>query len=169
LNFIQRHITAFTLMETIAVLAIVAVLAGITGLSLHGATQRVTSESVQHRLVEIDAQARRLAERFHEPMLLLLDRTGVVVQAADRQRRREIMPVRLRLPDGYELEPIGARQLTVMPSGRSASYGLQLLGPGRSSRWLVVLGAIGQTHWVTEEQKAKALLLLMEGEDERPS
>jgi len=174
---------AFTLIEVLAVIALLGLLAGATAWSLAGTAQRASVDEMVGRIAHADRMARFAAQRLGQPTVLVID--------LDKQR----LVRRVTLPDGTiesapalgipaELrldrlvmpgEPGSAEVNTRRPGrhfdrgevtinfsaqGRSVSYGLRL-ADDEGSRWLVFAGLTGQMTEINDEDEMDNLFALL--------
>lgn len=155
---------AFTLIELVAVLAIVALLTAGVSLSLKGALRDAEAEDAAGRLAAFDALARQEARRFNRPSELHVDpRAGSVW-------RRDVLPsggdgvprATLRLPPGVAIEEVFTARgrsragdgVTIACSarGQTASYAVLFSGPGGRRRWILFAGITGQPQVIDHDQ-----------------
>lgn len=155
---------AFTLIELLAVLAIVALLTSGVTLSLKGTLRDAHAEDAASRLVAFDALAREDARRFNRPSEMRIDlragrlwRTGVSRSGGDGADGTA-----LELPAGVVIEEVvtargrsrAGDDLTIACSahGHTASYALLLRGPGERRRWVMFAGMTGQSNVIDHDR-----------------
>jgi general secretion pathway protein H len=139
----------FTLYELLAVMVLMAVLAGTVAVSVRGHVSNARLLAFLDRLESCDARARAQARRLNHPLVLKFD--------ADDQRVSQsyanVAERSFAAPLGVEIEQIktakqesdhGILQIAVSPLGQSDTYALRLQASSGRSMWLVVLGASGQ-------------------------
>lgn len=156
-----RH--AFTLMEILAVLAIIGILATSAALSVRRSAPRENAEQFQARLSDWSEHARAQAERERQPFALELHpgaKEWTSHPDGQTQPTRECP-----LPRGWDL--INLRGETVQWTGsplllpldihgQSASIALELRDPQGEYRFLVMSGLTGQTTWFDRKEAADA-------------
>ena len=159
-----RRRRAFTLVEFVAVLALMAALSGVAAVSLAAFARAHATGDAVDRLRAADAAARHRAETSGRSITLRID------MAAGRLALRDGRDVTTlaTLPGGVSIGE------TATPAGREAygrvdlpfaggtgfspTYALRLDGGG-DRRWLVVAGLTGQTKEVADEHIEATLAL----------
>jgi prepilin-type N-terminal cleavage/methylation domain-containing protein len=159
---------AFTLIETLAVIALMAILAAAVTVSLAGAARAARVEDVAERFVAFDRSTRDVAKQFGRTPALRFDVNRGTVHRIDGDR--EAAPLRL----GGEV-----RVTRVIARGRDAAYGdvivrFSALGQSPSyavrltgqngERWLAFAGLTGQALVVRDEREAQDILSAVTGE-----
>ena len=171
----------FSLIEVMACLVVVALLAGIAAISLHGPQQTLQMQDIQHRIAHMDRLSREHARRHNV--------TGNLIYNLQRQTLNRMVNGEgggsaasesaelWALPRGYEFaelrlvgQPPALRELAIAYSqhGHSPTYAVKLLGPGRArddqrpSQWLLVAGLTGQVTSMSDETEALAVLAALE-------
>jgi type II secretion system protein H len=155
----------FTLVELVAVLTIMAILAGAASLSLRGPHQTARLEGAVERLTMVDRQVREHARRYGRcEQLTICPNTGRIAAVAPDGQKTLIAPFQL---DGRVIEQvaIGERRsdcdevtIDYSAQGRSATFAMRLRGPDGKSHWLLFAGATGQTVRIEDEKTVKELL-----------
>ncbi|QDU70609.1 pilus assembly FimT family protein [Mucisphaera calidilacus] len=166
-----RRQHAFTLIEVLAVIVILGLLAGATAWAIVAETRTVTRDEVIDVLTRTDHTARLTARRLGQPCELRID--------YERQNLRRVMLLPdgtterahlVTLPDSCRITPIRLpAERTRPPStdkqviayatdGRSRDFGIEVAVEDES-RWLVVIGMTGQTLITDDEQHAIDILL----------
>lgn len=164
----------FTFVELVAVIALMALLAGAAAWSMGGEIRRASREDAIVRLAHADRMARLTARRFNAPMTLTLDldRQRVTYQLhneAREQAAQDVQPVMTALPPSHRLDRVsmlseggvttldaGQVEIAVSSAGRSPTYALRLASNNDAPRhtdnrnntpgpWLLVAGLTGQT------------------------
>ena len=158
---------AFTLIELVAVLAIVALLTAGVSLSLRGALRDAHAEDAASRLVAFDALARQEARRLNRPSELHIDphdgrvwRREVSASGGDHETG-----VALVLPPGVAIDEVftargrsrATETITIAcsASGRTASYAILLSGPGERRRWIMFAGLTGQSRLIEHDRNVQ--------------
>ena len=159
---------AFTLFELIAVLVVLAILAGTVALSVRGHVANAKLESFLDRLETFDGQVRREAKRRGGLATLLYDlhdkRIYQDMPGAPAGWGRDFA-----IPTGVEIEQImtrsqrsddGLLRIAVSPLGQTDTYALRLRASSGRKVWLVVLGASGQCLEFDRESDVEEMLSL---------
>jgi type II secretion system protein H len=154
----------FTLIELIAVLVIIGLIAGVAGLSLRAPYTEARLEHVVAQIEQLDATARSRAARTGRPQQLVIDRRAGRFRLLDPDRAGVGESV-VQLPDFLDIERMassavdagaGPRSIDYTPAGASPTYAVALRGPGKRETILVVAGWTGQvtraSTWRTVEQ-----------------
>lgn len=182
--------SAFTLIEVMAVVLLLGLLAGATAWSLTGQARRATLAELTDRIAHADAMARLSARRLGEPTALRIDldrqrltwssRGGVGARTAGRtvQLPSQIRFHRVRVAESAASLPgresglrggdyqQGTAELPVSISGQSVTYALLLrqappIDDGPREVWLVVAGLSGQTLEIYETRTIDKLWQLL--------
>ncbi len=145
----------FTLLETVAVLLIVALLAGAVMLSPSQWFQSARLKDAADRVVFMDRVARQHAQRSGQAVDLVFDiEHGKLYrrQSQGGESGRE-KGHRLSMPSGFEMEKIivhnrqnewGQANVPFSKQGHTPSYAVRITGPNDQATWLVVAGLTGQ-------------------------
>ena len=150
--------SAFTLIELLFVLVIMAVLASIAVLSLGGFISRYQLAQATESIERFDARARRDARRYRKPV-------DTTIKLNRRRLVNESSELEYSLPRSVTIEEVRVgRQATVGSQvkidfdreGASPTYAVQLQR-GKQSRWLIVLGTSGQVIPLASEGEVDAL------------
>jgi prepilin-type N-terminal cleavage/methylation domain-containing protein len=172
------HLRGFTLLEMIVVLALIAVLAAATLVSL-GRRSGLADESAQ-AMADYDRLAREWSRRFGRPNRVVfdLDRGRVRRAAAGLDGEGDARPpAALRLPDGSRIARLmlagrshdaGEVAIGVSPRGQTRSYAVLLEGRGGERRWLVVAGLTGRPTAVDDAHEVEAIFSSPPGSDDAP-
>jgi len=165
----MRRTRGFTAVEMLGVLALAALMAGMTTLSLSSLTGSSKMDDVLDRLSYCDTLARQIASRNRAPVRLILEpQAGAVGEKAIRNSDDDSQTphTMYRLPDGWRIdrmirapggEKFGTLDIGISAAGRSSSYAIRLTGP-HTSRWLVVFGLTGQVKQANDEQQVSDML-----------
>lgn len=170
---------AFTLIEVLAVVALMALLAGATVYAMAEDVRRSSREEVVGRLAHADHMARLAAERLGEPVTLRFDLRGQralrVVGGEGSGRQTSTV---LALPPGYRIDRIvmaaavvdsGDATVAFSTGGRSASYGVCLISrddgaEGKTRQdWFVFAGLTGQMTVGLNDDQVDNLFAAVEG------
>jgi prepilin-type N-terminal cleavage/methylation domain-containing protein len=174
---------AFTLIEVLAVVALLGLLAGATAWSLAGAAQRATFDEVAGRIAHADRMARFAGQRIGRPTVLTidLDKQWLIRRIAREDGSVETAPA-LGVPRDMRIERVvlageprsgdmntrrpgrhidrGQVEIAYSTHGRSVTYGLRLEGED-DSRWLVFAGLTGQMTEIDDEDEVDNLFELL--------
>jgi prepilin-type N-terminal cleavage/methylation domain-containing protein len=150
---LRRATAGFTLYELLAVMVLMAILAGTVALSVRG---RVSNAGLESFLVQIelcDARARSEARRWNQPVLLGFDSSDQRVWQSAASVDRSSVERSIAAPRGVKISQIktmnrqldqGTLQIAISPLGQSDTYALRIQASGGRDVWLVVLGGSGQ-------------------------
>lgn len=153
--------SAFTLIELVFVLVIMAMLSSIAVISLGGFISRYQLTQATESLERFDARARRDARRYRKPV-------DATIQMARQELVNESANLKYSLPRNVTIEEIRVGRQVVLGNeveiafdreGASPTYAVQLQR-GKQSRWLIVLGISGQVIPLASEGEVNALLSL---------
>lgn len=164
--------SGFTLYELVAVMVVVAIIAGTVAISVRGHVSNAQLEAFLERLETFDARGRAEARRLNQSIRLAFDSTdrrisqmiGDDVYAATRRS--------YAVPRGVEIARIkttrqesegGVLQIAVSPLGQTDTYALRLEASSGRSVWLVVLGASGQCLRIEKENEVEEIFSLQRG------
>jgi len=155
---------AFTLIETAAVIAILALLSGSVVLSLAHTVSRHRFEALCQQLQEADGLVRGAARQSGVRQQLIFDLDGGAVMW---QQPGESSPLRMvQLSQSKILQVVTADQafqtgsVTVdcSPNGFSESYALQIESSSHQLKWMIVAGLSGQLYWTTHDTQVDQIL-----------
>jgi len=182
------HRRGFTLLEVMAVVVLLGLMAAATAWSLADQARSSSRGQVVAQLANADAMARRAAARTRLPCVLKYDLEHQRVWRALIDATREEVSHSLELPTGFRIERMvlqaPSAQVTAdisqMPQeagvvpystrGRSPTYAVHLTFPGPSvagdggqalegsSVWLVFSGLTGQMTLVNDDNELNKLL-----------
>ena len=156
--------SAFTLIETLAVIALLAVLTAAVTVSLSGATRAARVEDVAERLVAFDRTTRDVARRFARTPALRFELNRGTVRRTDGER--EPTPFALgggagvrvtRVVVGGETVGYGEVSVPFSERGQSPSYAVLLSGSS-GERWVAFAGLTGQSFVVRDERDVQDIL-----------
>lgn len=161
----------YTLIEIVAVLALMAIAAGAVGWTMSDAHAAANLDDAINRIRSVDRQARSVARRFDRPVTLRFDLEGQTVRRVDDANasghttslsaghRIEAIKTRLEPYDPTQIDiAIGRRGF-----GESYAIHLRALGRDAEDTWVVVAGSTGQMTRVADEQIVDNLLHLLPG------
>lgn len=155
---------AFTLIELVIVIVIMAFLASLAVISLGGTMDRYQLSRASETIERFDARARRDARTSRKSVQATIQRhrQQLLIESPGRQ------DARFRLPAKVEISNIRLRRRVTAGSnfeirfsreGRSPTYAVELRR-GEMSRWLVILGTSGQVIPIDKEGEVDAILSL---------
>lgn len=139
----------FTLLELLAAVAVMGLIVGMTAWSLTGRLTGARMEEVIGQVAAMDGWARQAARNSGRAVRLVFDLRAGTVARADREG---MLSSQYRLPAGYSLlglvradapRPDGERAVEFAAGGWSASYAVQLSGPGGRECWVLFAGWTG--------------------------
>ncbi|MEM9587059.1 MAG: prepilin-type N-terminal cleavage/methylation domain-containing protein [Planctomycetota bacterium] len=150
---------AFTLLEMVVALLIIAILASVSVLSFRGSIDRHRLEQGVDLVARFDARLRRESIRANQPIRATIRRDRGEFVIPDRGVSWALPgPVAL---DAFRVaSQVSARQSVELASdrfGQSASYAVKLRA-GKFHQWLVVLGGSGQVIRVSDEDQVESYL-----------
>jgi prepilin-type N-terminal cleavage/methylation domain-containing protein len=149
----ERQASGFTLIELVAVLVILGLVAASVTLRLQGPLARATMSDLTGEVQAFDARSRHLARTQDRPVRIEVDLAAGEVRRTDPETR-EALGSTLTVPPGYTVtrvltagEDAGAGQATIHVSrqGRSASYALCLTDAEGRRAWIVTAGLSGES------------------------
>lgn len=155
---------AFTLIELVVVMVLLALLASLTVYSLGGTMDRYRVSRAIETVELFDARARRAARTTRRGVNVTIDRKSreLLIDPIDPQQEN----ASFQLPSKVEIEEVrfaGSKRsqkqsdFSISGQGRSTTYAIQLRR-GELTRWLVVLGFSGQVVPVNNESEVDAIL-----------
>lgn len=157
--------SAFTLIELVVVMVVLAILSSLAVFSLAATADRYQLSRAAEIVEMFDARARRDARSSQQPLQAVVDRgrgrlqvnsSGTTEDATFRLPARvEISEIRLQrqLAVGKRVE------IDVSSEGRCPTYAVALRR-GKLTRWLVILGQTGQVIPLENEGEVDAILSL---------
>lgn len=168
-----RWCGGFTLVELVACLIIVALLATVASVSLGGVRRVHEMGDVIDQLRLIDRLTREHAQRFDRAEALLFDLEVGRIQHLDQDGRANADGASSwALPAGFAFRGLrvqggdwSTRQVSVAYSamGISPTYAVQVSSPGTSiDAWLIFAGASGQFERVENQEVVDAVFEAME-------
>jgi prepilin-type N-terminal cleavage/methylation domain-containing protein len=144
----------FTLIEVMAVIVIMGLLAGVAALTFARPLAASRARNAQDQILSLDSSARQFARRFGRPVEVAFD---FATQTIARRERDEIV-FSARLPGGCRIEEIrvngrdeslGEIAIPISSNAMSQSYAVHLVGQDLD-RWLVVAGLSGQVTQIND-------------------
>lgn len=169
---------AFTLMEVMAVVALLGLLAGATAWSLAGEARRQTREELIARIVQSDLNCRVAATRTGQSHDLVFDLDEQVIwRRGPEQNESENGSHRMKIAGDYRIDRvltsdvaqgsspgkgddsfvhIDAGDLAIVcgPAGCTTSYAMRIVHePTGESIWLLMAGLTGQSLLINHENE----------------
>lgn len=156
---------AFTLIELVVVITIMAVLATIAALSLGGVMDRYQIGRAAETIERFDARARREARVTGDVVIAKIDRSRgrltIDVAGSDRDANFQL-PSRVSISN-MRMHRSGVSggdlNLVVDRKGQCSTYAVELTR-GKMKRWLVMLGTSGQVIPLDDEGGVNAMFAL---------
>ena len=147
---VQPQRRAFTLIETVVVVSIMALLTSAVALSFNGPIQSTRARDAINQVQSLDSSARTYAKRFGKDVEIVFD------VSQNRLLRREGKDKEVSydapLPRGCRIERLriggriidsGEAAIACSTMGLTRSYTLHLVGP-KLDRWISVAGLTGE-------------------------
>ncbi|MEM7557549.1 MAG: prepilin-type N-terminal cleavage/methylation domain-containing protein [Planctomycetota bacterium] len=162
----SRESSAFSLIELVVVIAILATLTGIASMSLRGHLQNSNRERCFQKLQSADSLARIQARQMNVSDVRLRfenDHVELLTKDSRGSRSERKFPMlagtRLEMFDfvGDLARGMSQDEIRLNRRGRSASYALKV-DSGASPFWFVVLGGSGQCLQLATQEQVEELL-----------
>ncbi len=157
----HRRVSGFSLIELIAVLVIVAVVAGLVVWSVRSHLARARMTAACELLRACDGNVRHVA-RAHGTSLALQVRSATssihLPNGRVESLGRGITVDRLWTPRAAGNR--GTLHVVMSPTGQSDTYAIRLKSGKKLTRWIVVLGASGQCIEMKRERQVRQLLAI---------
>lgn len=156
---------AFSLLELIVVVVIVALISAAVAVQWSGVHHKAVRSSAVARLESLDQHLRSFARTNRTGCQLSVEIGSSKIRKSYHERRGT-NPSPESLGRGIRIARIEstvdistAKQVLIpfWPDGSSASYGIELTGPGSSKQWLVFAGISGQLTQLETEGDFDAL------------
>ena len=163
----RRLRRAFTLIELLAVIALVAILTAGVAVSLAGAARNARLDDVVDQYVAFDRSTREVARRFERPRALQfsLNRGAVRRTNGDEEPTPAnlsggVRVTRLALAGGERFQQSGEETIRFSPRGQAPSYAVLLESPAGGRKWIVFAGLTGHATVTTDERDVRDILSL---------
>jgi prepilin-type N-terminal cleavage/methylation domain-containing protein len=155
---------AFTLIETLVAVAILAVLATAVVATFSGPTARAREAEAVEQVKFLDATTRDFARRFGRSCEVAFDlsegsmerREGLSREAAYRATIASPVKIEAVRTARQTVEHDEAR-VALSPLGLSETYAVELSGPDGWRAWVVFSGLSGEATLVSDESKIEAI------------
>jgi prepilin-type N-terminal cleavage/methylation domain-containing protein len=175
---ISRFRPAFTLLEMIATLALLAILAAVVTVSLAGPRRAARAQDAADEVLNYDRLAREWCRRFGRPggITFDLDR-GAVRRVMAGQSDGAPQPATLHVSGGFRIarlvsagqsQEAGEVTLPCSPRGQTPSYAVLLAGPEGRQQWVVVAGLSGKAVTANNAREVEAIFESLSGGDDAP-
>ena len=166
---------AFTLIEVMAVIVLLGLMAGAVTWSFARNVRGASRETAMSQVMRADRMARLAARRFGRPCVLRIDigaqRVWRVVEVGSRIEKSPATSVsgcRLdRIAIAGAVADSGIVDVPYSTAGHSASYGIRLVRQDWRG-WLIFCGLTGQATVIENEQEAQNLLSLAGARPDAP-
>jgi prepilin-type N-terminal cleavage/methylation domain-containing protein len=123
----------YTLIEVLAVVVLMGLVAAVFVPSLVGASRSTQLKQLQSDLIQLDVQARRLAVQGNLVTIRWEPEISGVRVFQGRERPQEM--INLMIPGRFELSPVGFENAVVFNSlGQTQSYGYRIRSESGSNR-----------------------------------
>lgn len=162
----HRRERGFSLIEMLAVLLILALIAGTVAISLGGAAQRARLEDAVSRFTHYERSTRERAQAQGESLQLVFElKTGRVERVTENSQKVNGRP--LDLPQGFEIQQMWTREERILDgevgmlygsNGCTASYAVMISGLDGQATWIVVAGLSGQFLEADNVEEVQAIL-----------
>ncbi len=156
---------AFTLIELVVVMVVLALLASLTVYSLGGTMDRHRLSRAIETIEMFDARARRTARTTQHAVTATIDRSRGQLSIDTHRNPQAVsfrLPSRVAIGDvrfGTTRRVERESKIEINGQGRSVTYAIQLRR-GKLTRWLVVLGISGQVVAMENVGEVNAILSL---------
>jgi prepilin-type N-terminal cleavage/methylation domain-containing protein len=152
----------FTLIEIMAVVIIMALLATAAALSFARPMRVARARDAVDQVRSLDASARQFARRFGRPIEIVFDLSNGTIA----RRERDVIAFQTSLPRGCQIDEVragaqsfslGEASIQCAASGMSRTYAVHLLGP-ELDQWLIFAGLSGQVTQVNDVSQLDEIL-----------
>jgi prepilin-type N-terminal cleavage/methylation domain-containing protein len=150
---------AFTLIEIMLVMAILALLAMASALKLGHSLQAAAMRDVCQQIQSLDAHIRHQAIRSGQGLQLTFTLGGRDLVWQDQITHKLVLPAGYtlqRLKTGTTDQTTGSVSIICSSLGYMPTYAVQVKGPTRS-RWLASAGLSGQVREIANDQEIQAI------------
>jgi prepilin-type N-terminal cleavage/methylation domain-containing protein len=156
---------AFTLIEVMMTVLLMALLASAAALSFSGPLRSARAADAQDQIRSFDAAARDMARHSHREVRLVFDLSGSTLARREGPELQDLRS-RVSLPAGCRVTQLcvagqsfedGEAVVDFSSLGIGRSYAIHLSGAGLD-RWLLIAGLSGQMTQVQDEVEAQSIL-----------
>lgn len=161
---------AFTLIEILVVLLLLAVLAGISVVSLGGTVRSAQIQDLTRQIIQCDHLLRQQARQVGRPLQLTFDLEAGRIARVDSAISAQAAPFVLPTPAKLERVVIAADnadESLAMPTlrcsaqGRTASYAVLVTVSPDDHLWLLMAGLSGEARTFTDASHVQDILALL--------
>ncbi len=151
---------AFTMLELIVVVVILALLAGLGYLSIRSQLDYAAMNRAIGLLADADRKERRAAMQSPQPgELAILKSKQLLSYRASKSDLQ--LPGGVQIAEAFVSSPSGrAESINFSQTGQSATYAMHLKNARGGSRWMIVIGASGQVLIRENTNEARTLIAL---------
>ena len=160
----------FTLIELVAVLAIMALTAAAVALDIRGPLRRIGMRSCLDEVVAFDRLTRTYAQEQDRAVQVMVDLGAGRLRRTDEEGRADLgTPVEVPAP--YRLARLrlagqdirwGTAALACSPQGLTPTWAILVEGPGNRRRWAVFAGLSGQVLETENDHDVDSLFAAIE-------
>jgi prepilin-type N-terminal cleavage/methylation domain-containing protein len=152
---------AFSLVEVMVVLLILAIVAGAVVLRFEGPVSQTRLRDVVDQVAAFDALSRARAQQQDLPVHVVVDAARGQMTWARGKATQDFRPA-IQLPTGFAIGQVavlgrpaesGVVDIPFSRLGLSPSYALRLDGPNGRQQWVLVAGLTGQLLEVSDEKE----------------
>lgn len=152
------------------VIVILALLAAVVATRWSGVHHRAVAASTQNQLQFVDQHLRQFARSRNRPCLLAFDvgtcRIGKQLTPVDQgQLQWESLGTGVRVESvrvGLEKPTSRRVEIPIDAIGRTPTYGLHVVGPGKRETWLLFAGVSGQMSELKDQRTWNAAFELLQ-------
>ena len=173
----SRFTPAFTLLEMLVTLALMALLATVVTISLAGPWRAARAQDAADELLHYDRGTREWCRRFAIQGAIVFDLDRATVRRAAEPREGGsgpgAQPAKLHLPGAFRIARVvsrgrshaaGEAVLQCSARGQTPSYAVLLSGPGGQQQWVVVAGLTGKAMTAGDEREVEAIFDALSGD-----
>jgi Tfp pilus assembly protein FimT len=161
----RRAISGFTIVELMAVVFLMALLAGGAALTFVRPLRAARWNEAIMEVQSTDQNARTFARRFNRSVAIVID----PYENSIARREGDVTTTTQPLPRGIRIDEVLAVDRTdtsnrrvniaISPMGASLTYAVHLRGPGQDEdQWLVFAGLSGQFTVTKDESLARSII-----------
>lgn len=163
----HSHNRAFTLLELVVVLALLAIVTTAVTMSLRQPLQNARLQRALASLEDADHRARVEARKWSTAVELRITSTGEVRQTALHAADAALSERVVALDGGLRIDRFltasadsdeGELVVRISPTGQSDTYAIRLRAGDQRQAWLLVVGASGQTNRTNEDNTVETLV-----------
>ena len=163
----SSRVGGFTLIEVLAVVVVLGILASLVAIKVNGHVQRARLVQAADQLAVLDRRARDEARQRSVPLQLQIDTDRGVARIRSRQSAADGTTPRVVASGSVSFadvrlsgnRPVHDGTLDVSSLGQSETYAVRLSAPDGAALWLVTLGLSGQHLRLESEEDVREVLL----------